>query len=199
MGMIRGSASLAFLALGLIAAGAACTRKAPEAPEMTIQLFSGIRDFVRLGDTEGDVKRFTRFPFVQEEVPVDPPTATLRAVDVTHLYHFKEAGTKIYFREGRVVLIEIQEPFKGVIQGKGLKLFQFELRQDKSWADLIERELGTSVARGSGGRFGAEALYYPWGDISYNRMGPNEVALYTDPAISLYRQKNFGREIRLFK
>ncbi len=182
----------------LAAWGTSCTRTT-EAPVMTIHLFSGIRDFVRLGDNENDVKRQARFPYVVEEVPPDPPTATLRAVEVSHLYYFKDIGTKIYFRSGRVVLVEVQEPFKGVILGKPLKLFQFEQRNDKPWSDFLEREFGSAIARGAGGRFGAESLYYPWGDISFNKNGPNEIAIYTDPAISQYRQRNFGREIRLFK
>jgi hypothetical protein len=198
--MKRGALPLCLLALGLMAVGSACTRKAAEAPEMTIHLYSGIRNFVRLGDNESDVKRASaNMSYVREDIALDPPTATLRAVDVTYLFYYKAIGTKVYFRNGQVVLLEMQEPFRGVILGKTMKFFQFELRQDKTWAEILEREFGGPIARGAGGRFGAEALYYPWGDISFNKMGPNEIALYTDPAISQYRQRSFGREIRLFK
>ncbi len=187
------------LALSLLAGGLACTRKPTQPSEMTIHLFSGIRNFVRLGDNESDVKRASQFTYVQESIQADPPRASLIAEKVSHLFYYKDLGTKAYFRDGRVVLIEIQEPFRGVILGKTLKFFQFEVRKDKTWSEALEREFGGPLARGEGGRFGAEALFYPWGDISFNRMGPNEIALYTDPAISQYRQRNFGREIRLFK
>jgi hypothetical protein len=189
---------IAFVIVGLVAATSGCIRKR-EVPPMVIHLYSGIRNFVKLGDSELDVKRVAGLSYDQENIPADPPASTLRAVQVSHLFYYKDIGTKIYFREGRVVLIETQEPFKGEIQGKNLKVFFFELRQDKTWGEVLEREFGSPLARGAGGRFGAEALFYPWGDISFNRMGPNEIALYTDPAISLYRQRNFGREIRLFK
>lgn len=197
--MTRRALAALFLGVGLTLGSAACIKKAEEPPELAINLFSGIRNFVSLGDTEADVKRFTQYPFVQEGLATEGTSASLAEVKVTHLFFYKDIGTKIYFREGRVVLMEIQEPFKGVIMGKTIKLFQFESRTDKSWGEVLEREFGTSTARGSGGRFGAEAIYYPWGDISYNKMGPNEIALYTDPAIAQYRQRNFGREIRLFK
>jgi hypothetical protein len=38
-------------------------------------------------------------------------------------------------------------------------------------------------------------MFYPWGDISYNRMGTNELAIYRDPSISSFRQKHFGRDL----
>ena len=169
--------------LGLIclAFGSACTRKGDPAPEMAIHLYSGIRNFVSLGDGESDVRRLTKFSFAQEEIPLNPPTTTLRTVDVSHLFFYKDLGTKVYFRKGRVVLIEVQEPFKGVVQGKNLKVFQFELRPDKTWAEILEREFGGALARGAGGRFGAEALFYGWGDISFNRNGPNEIAARARP------------------
>ncbi len=197
--MTRRAFPALFLVIGLSLGSASCIKKTEEPPELAINLFAGIRNFVSLGDTEPDVKRLTQYPFGQENTAAEGPNASLAEIKVTHLFYYKGIGTKVYFREGRVVLLEIQEPFKGVVMGKTIKLFQFEARPDKSWGEVLEREFGPSTARGSGGRFGAEALYYPWGDISYNRMGPNEMALYTDPAIAQYRQRNFGREIRLFK
>lgn len=196
---LRALAAL-FLPIGLALGTAACIKKAEESPELAINLYSGVRNFVSLGDNEADVKRLTQYPYVQEDVSPEGPTASLAEIKVSHLFFYKDLGSKVYFREGRVVLMEIQEPFRGVITGKTIKLFQFEARADaKSWSEVLEREFGPATARGSGGRFAAEALYYPWGDISYNRMGPNEIALYTDPTIAQYRQRNFGREIRLFK
>lgn len=189
-----------FLGVALALGSAACIKKAEEPSELAINLYTGIRNFVSLGDTEADVKRLTQYTFVQEEITPEAANAPLSEIKVTHLFYYKDIGTKLYFRDGRVVLMEIQEPFKGAISGKTIKLFQFEARADtKSWGEVLEREFGPSTARGSGGRFGAEALYYSWGDISYNRMGPNEIALYTDSTITGYRQRTFGREIRLFK
>ena len=67
------------------------------------------------------------------------------------------------------------------------------------WEEYLVRELGDPVLRASGGTFGSEALFYAWGDISYNHSGPNEIAIYKDPDIITYRQSNFGRDMRLFK
>lgn len=196
---IRRLSTLA-LAFGLAAGlSTACFKRSSPLPEMAINLDAGIRNFVSLSDNESDVIRSTKLSYVKEAVPVDTSGNSLSAVQVSHLFYFKDLGTKVYFRSGKVVLIEMQEPFKGMVQGKNLKVFHFELLQDRTWVEVLTREFGSPVARGAGGRFGAEALFYGWGDVSFNRMGPNEIALYTDPAISIYRQRNFGREIRLFK
>lgn len=177
-----------------------CTGKS-DIPEYDLNLYSGIRQLVALGASEGQVKQAVKYASEKQtfESDGDPATSmTLARISISHSLIYPEIGTKVYFREGRVVLIEVQPPFKGKVQGKKLELFAFKLPGDKSWEDILVRKLGGPIARASGGKFGSEALFYPWGDVSYNRMGLNELALYRDPAISRYRQKNFGRDLKLF-
>ena len=66
------------------------------------------------------------------------------------------------------------------------------------WEKLITRQLGPPVLRVSGGRLNSQSLFYPWGDISFNNMGPNQLALYRDAEVGKYRQNDFGRELQLF-
>lgn len=176
----------------------ACTTTQKEPPEMDINLYSGIRNFVRLGIPEDVLKKNTSFPAERVEIQSRSPAASLEQVEVTHYLDFRTVGTKVYFRQDRAVLIEIQDPFKGKIQGKNLDLFQMSKPEKGSWEASLERIFGGPVARASGGSFGEECLFYPWGDISYNRNGPSQLALYRDQSISRYRQKSFGRELRLF-
>ena len=172
-----------------------CTRSAPR-PEHDVSLYSGLRDIVTLGDSETQVLQRARGAPERMQISNDPGLLKLR---FSHLFNFRENGTRVYFRHGRVALIAAQEPFRGKVQGKRLTLFKFGPPPENTWEEVLTRELGEPLARASGGRFGSEAFFYPWGDISYNRMGPNEIALYRDPDVSRYRLKNFGREVKFFK
>jgi hypothetical protein len=165
-----------------------------------LNLYSGIRQLVALGDAEAQVKSKVKFDFERQDYKEDTRSIamTLSRLNITHSYKYSDLGTTVYFRDKRVVLIELQPPFKGEIQGKKMTLFDFKVPGDKTWEDILVRKLGGPVARASGGKFGSEALFYSWGDVSYNRMGLNQVALYRDPGISRYRQKNFGRDLKLF-
>lgn len=166
---------------------------------MSLLLYSGIRNVITLGDTENQVTKRLKLTPTREETQTSATDETLKNLDITHSLYFTEIGTKVYFRAERVVLLEIQEPFRGQIQGKSLKLFAFKPPEGTSWDELLVRQLGPPNARASGGSFGSEGLFYSWGDISFNRMGPNQIALYHDPAIGKYRLTHFGRSLRLFK
>ncbi len=163
--------------------------------EHDLSLYTGIRSVASLGDSEAQMLQRSHSPSTKTTGTGDPGLDKLR---LSHAYHFKELGTSVYFRGGHVVMIVAQEPFRGAIQGKNLKLFSFTLPSGKTWAELLTRELGEPSARASGGKFGAEALFYSWGDISFNRMGPNQIALYRDSDLSHHRLKNFGRDIKFF-
>jgi len=94
------------------------------------------------------------------------------------------------------VLLEFQEPFRGKILGKTLPLFTLQ-PNDKKWDEQVFRALGEPIARTSGGRLGSEGFFYSWGDISFNKTGINELALYRDPSIARFRIKFFGRQLFL--
>ncbi len=166
--------------------------------DMPINLYSGIRNFVSLGDTESVVLNRVSYSYSKEQIQEDTMGRTLKSVDIDYSLFFKDVGITAYFRKGNVVLIEIQDPFQGYIQGKNFRVFQFKLPEGSSWEDVILKIFGPPQARASGGSLGSEGLFYDWGDISYNRMGCNQLAIYRDPAISRYRLKFFGRQLRLF-
>ncbi len=161
-----------------------------------VNLHSGIPDIIRLGDTEAQLaERSKKYQRTKQEVKASPETAK---IDFSHLYIYSEIGLRAYFRKNRVALIELQEPFRGTIHGRKLQLFSFAPPPGQSWEELLIREFGMPQARASGGKLGSEAMFYFWGDISFNRMGPNQLALYHDGDISSFRQTNFGRDMKFF-
>jgi hypothetical protein len=159
---------------------------------LEINLYSGIRGVANLGDSWSQVQQVCKWRTVSLELPSGSDE---NRIQFSEAHSIPDLGTRLYFRDGRIALIEIQEPFKGSIQGKTLKLFDFKPPPDKSWDDVLQLQFGPPLARASGGRFGSEANFYSWGDISYNRMGTNELAIYRDATISNFRQKHFGRDI----
>ncbi len=174
-----------------------CFNKGEPPPLMELNLYSGVHKVARLGDSEGAVL---------EKVKVwDPQVfdiarqSTEEQINFNKALLIKKLGMRLYFRKSRLVLIELQEPFRGNIQGKRLGLFSFSLPAgSSSWESSLIKEFGTPNARASGGRFGAESFFYSWGDISFNRMGPNEVGIYREKDIANFRQKNFGRDVKFF-
>lgn len=160
-----------------------------------VSLFTGIPGVGRLGESMKQVADHTQFAFTEAQVD---PESELGKIGVGTVYVFKDVGAKVYFKRDGVAMITTQEPFKGVIKGKKIRLFTFSVPPVSDWESLLLKELGAPQSRASGGRLGSEGLFYNWGDISYNRMGPNELALYRNPEITSYRLKNFGRELQLF-
>lgn len=168
---------------------------ADDPPMLELSLFTGIPGVASLGQTQKQVEASAKVPFERNEIAASSPLGKLHFSEV---FVFKSIGTKVYFKRDGVGMITSQEPFKGSIKGKKIKLFAFSVPPVNDWETLLVKELGTPESRASGGRFGSEALYYNWGDVSYNRMGPNEIALYRNPELSKYRLTNFGREVELF-
>jgi hypothetical protein len=193
--MLRKSLPLAVLA-AFCSFFLSCTKTTPETQEQhDLSLYTGIRNIASLGDSESQMlqrsKRSSEKHLINDKEGMDK-------LRISHYYSFKELGTVVYFRGGHVAMITAQEPFRGTIQGKSIKLFSFSPPPGKTWGETLSRELGEPTARASGGKFGAEALFYTWGDISYNKMGPNQIALYRDTDLSHYRLKNFGRDLKFF-
>jgi len=162
-----------------------------------VNLYSGIPDIVRLGENEPQF--IARSKTLKRTKHERRETAAAEKVSYSHMYSLDDVGIRVYFRNNRVALVELQDPFRGSIHGRKIKLFSLAPPEGTSWEELLIREFGMPQARASGGKLGSEALFYFWGDISYNRMGPNELALYRDHDIYQYRLNNFGRNVTFFK
>lgn len=178
-------------------AGASCTQRGPSSVGLELSLHTGIRQLVNIGDSEEKVMERSRSQWKPERVDLTQDPGVER-VKFSHMLFFKEIGTRAYFRNGRVALIEVQDPFLGVVQGKKLEVFKLAKSAAAPWDQVLIGELGEPTMRAGGGNFGSEALYYGWGDVSFNANGPNEIAIYRDPEIVKFRQTNFGRKINLF-
>jgi hypothetical protein len=183
--------------LGLLATvfifGGCIRRDASSLPPLELSLYLGIDHLVRLSDTEGEILAHSQGLGKKSDLPSD-----LAALKFTAMVSMDVVGVRAYVRNGRVALIEVQDPFKGGIQGRKIKLFPFKLPPGNTWDEALIREFGEPSLRASGGRFGSEALFYSWGDLSFNRMGPNQIAVYRDPDIAQYRKQNFGRNINFW-
>ena len=173
-----------------------CIRRNRDQPSLDVNLFTGIPDRVRLGENETSVlNKMKGWQYQREEYAES--SGAERSL-FSHSFEYRQLGIKVYFQRSQVILIELQDPFRGTIQSKKLAIFQLATPPDVSWEDYLSRQFGPPNQRVTGGRLGSASLFYGWGDISYNHTGPNEIALYRDPRILEYRQGNFGRVLRLF-
>jgi hypothetical protein len=196
--MIKKDMNTAFFGLFVFGTLLSAVSQGSDVGSYQVNLFNGIRGVVNLGDSPSQLKeRFKREPTSVIKVPAGGDLAGLK---VDQCLEYKDIGANVYFRNGKIVLIEIQDPFKGEIQGKKLKLFSFGPAPEgsKSWEEALIRHFGTPGTRASSGRFGAESFFYNWGDIAFTKNGPNQVALYREPEIAVWRQKNFGRNVKFF-
>lgn len=176
---------------------AACTDRSPQSlPPMNLSLHSGIEELVRLNDTEAQMEARSLVRGKKNDIAASSELGGLR---FSHYIEFTSAGTKAYFRNGRVALIEIQDPFRGAIIGRKLPLFPFNRVEDRTWEDTLVREFGTPMEKSSGGRLSSDLLLYNWGDVAFNGLGPNQFAVYRDDDIATYRKRHFGRVIRFWK
>jgi hypothetical protein len=162
-----------------------------------VSRYSGIVGVVQIGDTEKAVLARLKWENKRTELPKDHQLAKIR---FTHMLSFPDGGIRAYFRNERVALLEIQDPFQGEIQGTRLSVFKPSSAQPEKWDEVLQQELGRMPrARAGNGSFGSEALFYDWGDIAFGKSGPQEMAIYRDPEIAKYRQTNFGRKIEMWK
>lgn len=160
---------------------------------MEISLFSGIEGLARIGDTESIVRGRSKHMF--KSTTVDPE---MKGIGFEKILELNEIGVKLYFRHSIIALIEIQDPFQGIIIGKKTRLFPFSIATGEGWEETLIKEFGRPDQHSTGGRFSSQAFYYQWGDVAFNRMGPNQLAIYRDPNVLKFRQKNFGRTLKLF-
>lgn len=189
---------LKYCALALaacLASGPACVRRAPLGlPPLYVNLHSGIGDVALLGESVQSVesRKWRKKEILIGQFPEAERLNLDRGIE------FPDIGVRVFFRHGTVALIEVQEPFHGYVAGRESPAFGSKLLAGDSWRDTLIREYGRPSGEGLGGKFGARALFYRWGDVSFNGLGPNQLSLYRHEDIAEYRQRNFGRQIRLF-
>lgn len=159
-----------------------------------VSLYTGVGSLVKLGDPLSYTLK--QIPKGFEKIPVSQ-SEDLRDLKIEEGLIHRELGIKIYYRSSGAVLIILQEPFTGKIRAKKTTLFPFGPSPSGTWEQFLVRDIGIPDFTVSGGRLNSTGLFYSWGDISFNAMGPNQLALYRDSAIAKYREKNFGREIQI--
>ncbi len=182
--------------MGLIAlwfGSSSCWFQSAKTPDLQINLYSGVVGIARLGDPESENSP-SEWKCEREEIA---PDSDLGGLNFTSTCHYRELGIQTYFRFGRLSLMEIQEPFHGIIRGMDFDLFSLGNVGGGTWHDALVRKFGAPVAEASGGRLSSEALFYDWGDIAYNGAGINQLSLYHEPKVRTYRNQNFGRVLDL--
>lgn len=147
----------------------------------------------RLGESEASVLARTK-NWGYKRLPL--PSGN--SVPFSAILYYPHHGVRIYFKRGLVALIEIQEPFKGRIMGKKLQLFAFAVPTGESWRNTLVREFGPPRREAAGGRLRSHSLFYSWGDVAFNGMGPNQIAIHRDHQVTEFRKKHFGRVIEIF-
>ncbi|NBX77120.1 MAG: hypothetical protein EBQ92_11245 [Proteobacteria bacterium] len=164
------------------------------APSYEVSLFTGINRLVKLGDPLSITRK--QNPQGSEKISVSD-TDELKSLKIEEGLSYPGMGLKIYYRHSGAALIILQEPFSGKIRSKKIALFPFGPSPLGTWEEYLIKELGIPDFTVTGGRLNSKALFYSWGDISFNAMGPNQLALYRDSKIAKYREKNFGRELQI--
>lgn len=165
-------------------------------PTYEVSLFTGIPPLVKLGDPLSVVKKAVK----SSESKVDlsdfencPDCKVIQGVQ------FDKLGLSVFFNRLGANLIIIQAPFRGSIRSKKIELFQLgPTPSGGTWGDFITKELGAPDFIVTGGNLNSRGFFYPWGDISFNASGPNQLALYRDSNLRTYREKSFGRKLKIF-
>lgn len=181
--------------VGALGMGTGCIRRAPLGlPPLYINLYSGIGDVALLGEALPSVegRKWRKREISTRSVPEATRLSLERGLE------FQDIGVRVYFRHGAVALIEVQEPFQGFVAGRTNPMFGGKPTSGESWREVLIKDYGRPSGEGMGGRFGARALFYRWGDVSFNGLGPSQISLYRHEDIAEYRKQNFGRQLRLF-
>jgi hypothetical protein len=166
----------------------------PASNSYEVSLFTGLSKVVKLGDPVSITLK--QNPQGYEKISISD-SDELKSLKIEEGLAYPGLGLKIYYRHSGAALILLQEPFAGKIRSKKIALFPFEPSPVGTWEEYLVKELGIPDFTVTGGRLNSKALFYPWGDISFNAMGPNQLALYRDNKIAKYREKNFGRELQI--
>lgn len=161
-----------------------------------VSLYTGIHSLIKLGDTrsvvakvmpekgnQNDLSEFTDFPDCK----------------IIEGINYKKLGITAYFNRSGAALIILEEPFKGNIRSKKINLFSLGPPPvSGTWGEFLSKELGAPDFVVTGGNLNSTGFFYSWGDITFNASGPNQVALYRDSSIRNYREKYFGRKLKMF-
>jgi hypothetical protein len=160
-----------------------------------VSLFTGINPLIKLGDPQGVVGK--AMPLTGSKVDLSEFSDFPDCKIVDGLI-YKKLGITAYFNRSGAVLIILEEPFKGNIRSKKINLFALGPSPGAgTWSDFLNKELGSPDFVVTGGSLNSTGFFYSWGDISFNASGPNQVALYRDPAVRKYREKFFGRRLKI--
>lgn len=184
------------LCLAGLLSGVTATAESKKTTSMLISRYSGVVGIAQIGDSEAAI--LSRVKWQSKKSPL-PKNHALTKIRFSHMVAFPESGIRAYFRNDKVALLEIQDPFLGEIQGTRLRVFLLTNTKQEKWEDVLQAELGRQPrARYGNGKLNSEAFFYDWGDIAFNASGPNEIAVYRDPEIAKYRQTNFGRKLEMW-
>jgi hypothetical protein len=165
-------------------------------PPMELRLYTGIKDIARLGDSETEFTNHIKTLKSEKKAPTNE--SKLDKIGFTQCYDLPESGILVCLRQGRVALVEVRPPFFGTVMGKNFKVFGFSIPSNKTWDQVLLRQFGDPVVKATGKGLGTEIYFYSWGDVTYNRLGPTEMAIYRDADVGNLRQKNTGKVMRLF-
>lgn len=161
-----------------------------------VSLFTGISPLIKLGDPLTSVSKSISQKGSKSDLSDFAEHADCKIVEGLS---FKKLGITAYFNRSGVALIILEEPFKGSIRSKKINLFALGPPPNSgTWGEFITKELGPPDFVVTGGNLNSTGFFYSWGDITFNASGPNQVALYRDVAIKKYREKYFGRKLKMF-
>lgn len=163
---------------------------------LEVSLYTGIPTIGHLGQSYKELTENTKVPFVALDVAADED---LMKAGIVYGIFFESLGTKIYFKRSGSSLIVIQPPFKGLIKTTQILLFDMQKADNKTWDDVLVKELGPPATQGSVGILGGNLFFYNWGDVEVSRIGLRQLMLYRDRSISEYRQTTKTGATKLFK
>jgi hypothetical protein len=107
--------------------------------------YSGIVGLIQLGDTEQAILSRVKWTNKRAELPKSHGLAKMR---FSHMMYFPDGGVRAYFRNDKVALIEVQNPFSGEVQGTRLSVFKLtSTQQSEKWDEVIQNEFGPPTAR----------------------------------------------------
>jgi len=163
---------------------------------LQVDLYSGVSEIALIGETQTEFDQHRRL--ILDRGPASSPGG-LESVGVSQVFDYSNVGTRVFMKAGRVAMISMRRPFRGEIENKKMTLFETNRPRDKTWKEVLIEKLGNPIHEITAGIIGTSGLFYAWGDVAYNAMGPNEIALYRDYEIAKYRKDHLGEDVQIFR